>query len=321
MPLNNNALGQSAVNVQPAIGIAGDWASANPRHMVLAGPGGLVAGVGGVICGRFCWAVNPADGDGAPALVYNTGFGLPTGILHRGQLGLITTFLASSSNVVQQGQPIDLVDFGDLFMNNDGATQALPGMKAFAQYADGKAKFKAAGTTPAGTGVATASIAASTSQVVGSIVDDVLIVTAVNSGVVRPGTTLSGSGVATGTKVVSQLTGTAGGIGTYAVSIAEQAVAAGTTINGTYGTMTVTVAPASPFIVGGVISGTGVAAGTILTQFITGTGGTGTYAVDNNTVVASTADIAETLEIETKWFARSSGLAGEVVKVSAQAQG
>lgn len=311
---------QSQVNTQPAIGVAGDWASVNPRQMVLAGPGGLVAGPNGVTVGRFCWAVAPSDDDGAPAIVSNTGFGLPTGILHREQQGLITTFLGSASMVVPQGNGVSLVDFGDIFMVNDGATQALPGMKAFAQYADGKAKFKAAGTTPAGTGVATASVAASTSSVTGSIADDILTVTAVGSGVVRPGTTISGTSVVTGTKIVSQLSGTPGGVGTYSVSIAEQVVAS-TTISGTYGTMTVTVAPATPFVVGGVLSGTGVAAGTVLTQFITGTGGTGTYAVDNNTVVGSTADVAETLEIETKWFARSSGLAGELVKTSAQALG
>ena len=44
---------QSVVNVQPAPAIAGDFASANPRWNVLAGPGVLVCGAAGVTVGRF----------------------------------------------------------------------------------------------------------------------------------------------------------------------------------------------------------------------------------------------------------------------------
>jgi hypothetical protein len=48
---------------------------------------------------------------------------------------------------------------------------------------------------------------------------------------------------------------------------------------------------------------------------LTGTGGLGTYAVDNNTVVAS-ASLGATDAIETKWFATSAGAAGEIIKMS-----
>lgn len=311
---------QSQVNTVQAPGIAGDFASTNPRSVVLAGQFGLVAGAAGVTVGRFAWAVNPDDNDGAPAIVSNTGAGIPTGFVHRDQQGLITTFLANASMLVQQGFPITLFDAGDFWVKNEGATQALPGQKAYAKLSDGSISFAAAGTNPGSTGTATASVAASTGSFTGSIADSILTITAVGSGVARPGGTLSGTGVTSGTKIVSQLSGTTGGVGTYAVNIGGQA-ATSTTISETYGTMTVTVAPASPFVVGGVLSGTNVVTGTVLTQFITGLGGTGTYAVDNNTVVNSTADIAETLNIETKWFARSAGIAGEVVKMSSQAQG
>ena len=312
---------QSQVNVVQAPAVAGDFASTNPRTSVLAGQFGLICGPSGVTVGRFAWAVAPADNDGSPAIVNNFGAGIPTGFVHRAQQGLVTAFLGNASMVVPQGFPITLMNTGDFWAKNDGATAAVPGQKAFARLTDGALTFAAAGATPGSTGVFTASVAASTSSVTGSILDSIMTVTAVGSGVVRPGTTLSGSGVATGTKVVAQLTPllsgeTTGGVGRYAVSIAGQAVAAGTTISGTYGTMTVTVAPASPIVVGGVLSGTGVAAGTVVTQFITGSGGTGTYAVDNNTVVGSTADVAETLNIETKWFCRSHGAAGELVKIS-----
>jgi hypothetical protein len=42
--------------------------------------------------------------------------------------------------------------------------------------------------------------------------------------------------------------------------------------------------------------------------------------VDNNTVVASTA-ITAGLSVETKYFARSSGLPGELVKISSNPYG
>ena len=38
---------QTAVNAVPAPGIAGDFASTNPRHSVLGGPTGIVAGPNG----------------------------------------------------------------------------------------------------------------------------------------------------------------------------------------------------------------------------------------------------------------------------------
>lgn len=71
-------------------------------------------------------------------------------------------------------------------------------------------------------------------------------------------------------------TGPAGG--TFTASIAA---AAG-------GTMTVTSTPTAPIQVGDVLSGSGVTAGTYVTAFGTGTGGTGTYLVSAATVVSST---------------------------------
>ncbi len=47
---------QTQVNVQQAIGVEGDFASANPRASVLAGAGAFVAGAQGVTVGRWVWA-------------------------------------------------------------------------------------------------------------------------------------------------------------------------------------------------------------------------------------------------------------------------
>ena len=68
--------------------------------------------------------------------------------------------------------------------------------------------------------------------VTGSITGTVMTVTAVTSGTIVVGQGCSGTNVANGTQVMQQLTGTAGGIGTYQVNISQ--TAASGTINGRY---------------------------------------------------------------------------------------
>jgi hypothetical protein len=310
---------QKQVYTNPAPAVRGDFASTNPRASVLAGPGGLVSGPNGVVVGYFAWAIDPDDADGAPATVYNTGAGPVTGFVGRDQQAMIVKYLDEASMTIQSGSQMVLYDAGDFWATNDGAAQAVPGMKAYANFANGKVTFAATGT-PATSGTGSASsIAAETSSVTGSITDDVLTVTVIGSGTVYPGTTISGTNVVTGTMIVSQLSGTAGGVGTYLLSIGEQTVAS-TTISGTYGLLTVGGTVSGTFAVGDYISGSSVVTGTQITALGTGTGGAGTYVVNNNTVVSSTAITAAT-NVETKWYARSSGLPGELVKISSVALG
>lgn len=83
---------------------------------------------------------------------------------------------------------------------------------------------------PSGTVLGRRSVAGSAASVTASIAGTTMTVTAVGSGALTVGQTLSGSGVTAGTKVLAQLTGTPGGIGTYQVS-ASQTVAS-TTVTG-----------------------------------------------------------------------------------------
>lgn len=317
---------QTQVNVQPAPGVEGDFCSANPRFTVDAGPGGLVAGADGVTVGRFAWAVPPADADGAPSVVNNFGSGPVTGFVHREQQGLITVYLEETSLMVPQGFAVTLHNGGDFWVKNNGATQVLPGMKAYANYADGKATFAATGSPAAGGTSSASTIAAGTSSFTGSIDGDLMTVTAIGSGTIYPGTTISGTGVVAGTKVSSQVLPliageTAGGIGRYNVSIAEQSVDS-TTISGTYGLMTIGGTVVSGFNVGDVLAATGsVVAGTTITALGTGTGGAGTYIVDDDTVVGSQAINVLSTNVETKWTAMSTALPGELVKISSQPLG
>lgn len=305
---------QTAVNDQPAIGVAGDFADTNPIFTVPFGAGGAVAGPNGCIVGRFAWAVPPIDADGAPASVNNSGAGPVTGFIHREQQGLITVYLEDASMTVPQGFQVAVCNGGDFLVKNDGTTAAQVGMKAYANFADGKVTFAATGS-PATGGTSTAStIAEETASVTGSISGDILTVTAVGSGTLYPGSALSGSNVPSGLLLGQQISGTAGGIGTYYVSQSGLTVAA-TTITAEYGLLTIGGTVAGTFAVGDVISGTNVTAGSTITAAISGTGGAGTYVTQYQTTSSTAIDVAAT-NVETKWYAMSQGNPGELVKIS-----
>ena len=309
---------QSQVNTAQAPAVEGDFCDKNPRYSYDAGPGGLVAGAAGAIVGRFAWTMAPLDGDGTPSIVNNFGNGPVAGFIHREQQGLITDYLASSGLKVQPGFQTTLMIGGGFWVLNTGNSVALPGQKAYANFADGKVTFADTGS-PASGGTSTSStIAPGTFSVTGSIAGDVLTVTAVGSGTVYPGAPISGTGVLTGTSIVEQISGTPGGVGEYVVSVGEQNVAS-TTISGTYGLLTIGGTVAGTFGVGQTVTGSGIS-GTYISALGTGLGGAGTYIVNKTQTVNSQA-INTASNIETKWYARSQGLPGELVKISDQALG
>ena len=311
---------QSQVNVLPAPAVVGDFCSTNPRFTVNAGQGGIVAGPASLVVGRFAWVTSPVDSDGFSAYANNFGTGPVTGFVHREQQALITIYLADSSMQVPAGMPVTLYSGGDFWAYNAGSAQAVPGMKAYANFANGLVTFAATGS-PTGTGSGSAStVAAGTFSVTGSITNNILTVTAVGSGTIYPGSTISGTSITTGNQIVSQISGTAGGIGAYYVSIPEQTTVS-ETVSGTYGLLTVGGTVVAGFAVNDVITGTSVVTGTTITALGTGTGGAGTYIVNNNTVVSSTAISVAAANVETKWVAVSSGLPGELVKISSHSLG
>lgn len=133
----------------------------------------------------------------------------------------------------------------------------------------------------------TGAIAAGTASVTASIAGNVMYVTAVSSGTLVPGAIISGTGVTAGTQIQSQLSGTTGGVGTYAVS-QTQVVASGT-ISATYGTLTVSAVASGTLSIGQTIAGGTTVAGTQITALGTGTGLTGTYIVQTTQTVVSGA--------------------------------
>lgn len=313
------ALGPSQIQVVPAPGVEGDFCDSNPRVSVLAGPGGLVAGPLGLTIGRFAWFQGaPLDVDGTPQVVNNFGIGAPTGFVHREQQGLITLYLASSGMLEPLGFGATLFSAGSFWVRNAGATQALLNQKAYANLQTGQISFAATGTPTTG-GSATGSIAAGTGSGTGSIAGNVLTITGGVSGTFNPGGTISGTGVATGTQIVAQLTGTAGGVGTYSLNIGEQTVTS-TTISETHGVFTAASGLTGVFAIGDLLTGSGISVPTHITALGTGVGGLGTYIVDVNTVVGSTV-ISAASTVETKWVAASEGLPGELVKMTSHLTG
>jgi hypothetical protein len=276
------------VNVVGAPAVLGDFCDANPRATVDAGPGGFVAGPNGLAVGLFAWA------DPTNTVLNNFGSGAPTGFIHRDQQGLITAFLGDDTLLLPAGYQATAFNAGGFWVLNSGSTTSAIGNSVYANNASGAATFGAAGSPPPAASV-TGSIAVNSgststialNSVTGSISGTTLTVSAVATGALAPGQTLSGTGVDPATVIVSQLTGTTGGTGTYQVSVSQNI--ASETITSSGATLTVGGTVTGVFQVGQTLSGTGVTAGTTITNLISGTGGAGTYAVSIAQTTASTA--------------------------------
>jgi hypothetical protein len=120
----------------------------------------------------------------------------------------------------------------------------------------------------------------------GIVSTGILNVTAITSGALLIGAVLSGLKVASGTRITEQLSGLAGGVGTYRVSISQTTPSTG--IAAAAGVMTVSAMAtgSGPISVGAVLSGVGLADGTVITALDTGTGGIGTYVVTPGQAIA-----------------------------------
>lgn len=308
---------QTSVTVQPAPGVVGDFATANPRFSQLAGPGAIVAGPNGLVIGKFAWlSYSQIDGDGAPAAANNFGSGPVAGFVGRAQQGLITTYLSPAGMTIPAGFQATLFSGGDFWALNTGASAARPGMKAYANFLTGEVTFAAAGASTT-TSAATTAIAAGTAATgTGSIQNNVLTISGV-SNTIYPGAVVTGSGVASGTTIVSQIDGTPGGAGTYATNIPSQSVAS-TAITVTPYVMTVSGSVTGPAITTGAViqtaggTPTGTVVGAAVTAGITGT----TFVVSTGGGTVTSGTVVLALNVETSWHAASFGAQNEIVKIS-----
>jgi hypothetical protein len=129
----------------------------------------------------------------------------------------------------------------------------------------------------------------------GSISGTTLTVTAVTNGTIAINQALFGVGVTQETVITALGTGT-GGIGTYTINTSQtvasslmNSATAGAVVTGSIAgtTLTVTAVTSGTLYVGQTIQGSTVTAQTIITALGTGTGGAGTYTVNNSQTVTS----------------------------------
>lgn len=208
---------QASVNNQPAPGVEGAPASANPRISFVTGAGGLVSGANGVIVGRFGWATDQAGAgqrvDNSAALVANGVARTPSGFVSNDQQALTYTWLAESGMLIPAGLNMGLDTRGDFWAKATVAGAARPQV-AFANLQDGTMQAAATGAT------------ISASAITASFATNVMTVT-VTSGVILPGAAISGTGVPANTYVAPYgsggTTGT-GGTGTYQLTTAPGTV-------------------------------------------------------------------------------------------------
>jgi hypothetical protein len=137
---------QTQVYTTQAPAVAGDFASANPRHSTLSVPGGFIAGAAGLTVGLFAWA-DTATG----TVLLNTGTGAPTCFVHRELNADITTYLSEYGMTIPGGKYVgEMFSSGDFFAKNAGAGAVTKGLKAFANNTNGTISFAATGATVAG---------------------------------------------------------------------------------------------------------------------------------------------------------------------------
>lgn len=245
---------QSVINDVQAPGVEGDFASTNPFASVLAGPGTLVAPKGGLRVGNFFW-VGPA-GQTSQSFVA----GWQIAFLGRNEQALITEFLGEYSMRVPEGFMVVGMNGGDFW-----AKFAAGGVVGQNVYADPNDGAPLAGATAPALASGTASAGFSgTATLDGSTT---VSITAVTHGIVSPGDHIADSTTAgnipAGTIIVAQLTGVAGGVGTYQMS--QNGVAAvGDTVVTTSQYALVTAVAAGAFTPGDVFTGTAVSAGSAI---------------------------------------------------------
>lgn len=267
---------QRQVNLTPAPAVAGDFASANPRASVLAGPNGLIAGPAGVTVGKFAWV----DTDDITVKSYGVAPQAPNGFVHREQQALITQYLAEAGIVVPEGFPVVLHQEGDFWALLTGANAAVRGSAIYANYGTGDVTAVAAATG----GVVTGAMGSTNTAALGATftasadTDTTRLVVTSVTGKIHVGDVVSGTGITAGTTVLSQVSGTTGGAGTYQLSAVNTASAATVTA---FGATVVVSATTGLISIGDTISGgAGFPVGaTVATQVSGTTGGAGTYTL------------------------------------------
>ena len=120
----------------------------------------------------------------------------------------------------------------------------------------------------------------------GSINGLLLNVTSLTSGSMQIGAVVSGPGIPGGAQIVSQVTGTTGGVGVYSLFVPEGAVRS-EALTETYGVLTVGSVSSGTVAVGQQVTGPGILPRTGIEKNLTGSGAGSTWLVNNYQTVKS----------------------------------
>lgn len=123
---------QKKINIYPAMGVAGDFASTNQHFSLVAGEGQLKAAEGGVIIGRFAFA------DLKTGLVSNKhADGTRVGFVNRAQNLASLGYMQGSSMTIPQGREVTLITGADFIVELEAGN---PNDKIVASKVDGSIK-------------------------------------------------------------------------------------------------------------------------------------------------------------------------------------
>jgi hypothetical protein len=312
------------MNANPAPGIEGGWASANPKFSMLVGPGQPMAGPNGVVVGRFAWL--------SPSGIVAVGGNGRLGFIQKDQPALIVptgyaNWLPQSTMTIPPGMEVNIFDTADVWCRFAAGAQI--GQTVYANYADGTGVAAAASAPSSATSTTFTIAPVTTLSCTAAISDNLMTVTAVSAGSIVPGTIISGTNVVSGTQVIVQVTPlntgeTVGGVGRYLLSVGDYQSISSETITGSYGLLTLGGTVTGTYPLGATLTGTGVSAGSAIwanstnggaTAALTGGGGAGTYAVSPSQT-ASSGTVTGATNVATKWLVDTYAGANELAMIS-----
>lgn len=231
---------QRAVNQQPAPAVQGDFASNNPRSSIVppVEAGFVTAPEQDVTVGFFAWGATTG-------LVYSSAAGAGAGA-SLGFVGrqanipsvLITEFLGESKLTLNEGLPATLFSAGDYWAPLQGGAV---GDTVYADAATGEPTLDDASGANPDTGFVLASVApvdaVTNNATTIAVTTGIMTVGAMASGVIEAGQKVTGTGVPAETYIERQLTGAAGGAGTYQTNSRNRAAVAAFTATMTQGNL------------------------------------------------------------------------------------
>lgn len=137
---------QTQVNVEPAIGVAGRFASNNPYATYVAGEGALVAGPNGLTVAAFAWVDSETLTASNAQPSGNTA--APDGFVFNDGSASIANIYSESTMTFPSGYMVTLMVAGDFYAVT--TTAATVGQKIFASTTNGAISTGAAGATVSG---------------------------------------------------------------------------------------------------------------------------------------------------------------------------